>query len=47
LESTSFLITGTSPVRAGLMVYAMAPSTISAGAVYRDGRWPWPDRTDP
>src|SRR5205809_4963174 len=26
----SFLITGTSPVRAGLMVYAMAPSTIAA-----------------
>src|SRR2546428_1474653 len=33
LESISFLITGTSPVRAGLMVYAMAPSTIAADRV--------------
>jgi hypothetical protein len=40
LESISFLITGTSLVRAGLMVYAMAPSTISAAAVRMGGRPP-------
>ena len=40
LESISFLITGTSLVRAGLMVNGMAPSTIAAGAMYIGGRPP-------
>ena len=44
LESISFLITGTSLVRAGLMVYAMAPSTIAADP-YAGGRTG--DQADP
>jgi hypothetical protein len=40
LESISFLITGTSLVRAGLMVNGMAPSTIAAGAMHMGGRPP-------
>jgi hypothetical protein len=38
LESISFLITGTSLVRAGLMVNGMAPSTIAAGALHMGSR---------
>jgi hypothetical protein len=42
-ESINFLITGTSRVRADLIVYAMAPSTIadskSSPELARNGAW--------
>jgi hypothetical protein len=39
LESISLRIMGTSRVRAGLIVYAIANYTIAAAAAGHDGRW--------